>query len=658
MSDRRARLRQTLRELRRRHVYRMAGGYTVAAWLVLQVADILLPAFLVPDWVMSTLVLLAMLGFPVVVALTWIYDLTPQGIQRTPPNDGSLEAAWSWNWRWIDYLIIAVLTTILIVVLTRERAVDFGRRLEASAGSVAVMPFADMSPGSDHRYLSDGLSEALMDGLANIPGLQVAARTSSFAFRDTTQSAREVARALEVDALLEGSVRKSGEQLRISVRLIDGESGRRLWSETFSTTGEDIFEVQDSIARAVANSFQIRHLGDLSSVLAPTRSQQAYDEYLQGRGYLRQSGTVEHIDEAIEHFVRALAMDADFMLASAGLCQARWLKYMTTLDADHAQTAFEACQRAETENADHVETLVALGELYRGTGEIKRSFEKLEQALAIAPNDEQVHSALGETWRASGDLDRAEESFRTAIRLDPAYWRNYWSLGRIMAEQGRLDEATDFVLRAIELEPGNAAAYSTLGGIYFYRSEFLLAAEAFRKSIGSHPTPQAYANAGTQYFYGGDYVRARAMFEQAVALSPADFRFHGFLAESILLESNDGLANARPSFERAIELARETLAINPEDHLARAAVANYLATLGRDNDARAELQRLESEFAPDMRVFHLMGLARLALGEAERALEHFRAAASHGYPEHMLKNDPRTRLLFEQTRESSAIKTT
>lgn len=648
-----SRLHRTLRELRRRHVYRVAGGYTVMTWVILQVADVILPAFLVPDWVMSLLVILAIAGLPLVVVLTWIYDLTPEGIRRTPAQSDTVVAEFHWNWRWVDYLIIGVLTIILLVVLTHENAFDPSSDVPTRSGSVAVLPLTDLSPDGDYRYFSDGLSEALMDGLANIPGLQVAASTSSFTFRDTELDAREVARELSVDALLEGSVRKAGEQLRISLRLIDGASGRRMWSESFTAGADDIFEVQDSIARAVASSFKIRHLGDLDSVLAPTRSQVAYDEYLQGRGRLRQAATAQGFDEALTHFRQALEIDPDFALARAGLCQGQWMRYQTTLAPDNARAAFEACERAESGDAENVETLVAVGNLYRGTGELDKSFEKLQRARALAPGNEQVHAALGETLLKAGRPVEAETSFRTAIRLDPAHWRNYWGLGRAVTLQGRFEEAIGYIRRAIELDPDNPAPYTTLGGIYFLQQEYIKAAEIFRQSIGNHPTPQAYANAGTNYFFGGDYARASAMFEQAVALNPDDFRFHGFLAECILLDEAGGVEKARPHFERAIELAGETLEINPEHHQARAAMALYLATLGDAPEARRQLDRLPMKDLSDMEALYTAGMARLALGQTELAGAHFEAATEHGYPRHLLKSDPRTRSLFGASAETA-----
>ncbi len=648
MSTRLARLHRLLLELRRRHVYRMAGGYIVVVWLFLQVADVLLPAFMVPDWVMSMLVMLALMGLPVVIALTWIYDLTPRGVQRTSPlGRDRKNAHWSWNWRWLDYLIIAVLLTILIVILAREEVVYPSSVSTAHTASIAVLPLVDMSEDGDYQYFGDGLSVALMDVLGNIPGLQVVSRTSAFAFRGDAGDAREVARQLNVDALLEGSVRKAGEQLRITVSLVDGPSGRSLWSESFSVAGTDIFKVQDSIARAVASSFAIRQLGNLESILTPTRSQAAYEQYLEGRGHLRRAATAEEIDQAVAYFQRALEIDPEFALASAGLCHARWMMYETTLAPEQAQSAFEACELAERRDDTHVETLVALGNLYRGTGKIAESFRKLGQALVVAPNSEQVYAALGETWLAAGQLSRAESNFRTAIRLDPAHWRNLWGLARVLAEQGRFDEAAGYLGRAIELEPENPALYSSLGGIYFLQGKYLAAAELFYQSIGNQPTPQAYANAGTLYYFGGSYAQARAMFGRAVALSPGDYRYHAFLGESILSAEDGGLEAARPHFEQAIELAHATLDINPEDHLVRAAMASYLATLGDQAAARKELTRLAAIEHADMETLHAMGLTHLALGQTELARAHFEAAIETGYPRKLLHDDPRTRPLFE-----------
>ncbi|HSH28029.1 MAG TPA: tetratricopeptide repeat protein, partial [Wenzhouxiangella sp.] len=204
------------------------------------------------------------------------------------------------------------------------------------------------------------------------------------------------------------------------------------------------------------------------------------------------------------------------------------------------------------------------------------------------------------------------------------------------------------------LDPENPALYSSLGGIYFLEGKYLTAAELFHQSIGNQPTPQAYANAGTLYYFGGSYAQARAMFERAAALSPGDYRYHAFLGESILSAEDGGLEAARPHFEQAIELAHATLDINPEDHLVRAAMASYLATLGDQAAARKELTRLATIEHADMETLHAMGLTHLALGQTALARADFEAAIGAGYPRKLLHDDPRTRPLFEQQPADSA----
>ena len=625
-----------LNELRRRHVFRVTGAYAVCAWLTLQVADVILPALMVPGWVLTAMVILAVLGLPVVVTLSWVFDITPEGVQRTPPAAENSEPV-KWSWRWLDFVVIAALLVILALVLMR----DGTREAHASELSIAVLPFSDLSTDGNHRYFSDGLSEALMDSLTGIPGLAVTARTSSFAYRDTDQDARQVASALEVSTLVEGSVRRAGDQLRISARLVDGASGRQMWSRTFNAETDDLFGVQDMIARSIAGALQIAQDNSSSPAREPTMNQEAYDEYLTGRGRLRQQGTLDSIEMAIEHFSRALELDPDFTLAEAGLCRARLEQYSLTRESDQAESAIEFCRRAESRDQSQVETLLALGSLYRRTGRVEDAREILQRALAKAPNHEEVHSELGETLRVAGDLERAREHKEKAISLDPAYWRNHWGLSRVLYDQGDLDQALEVVKRSIELEPDSPMPYYTLGAYHFYRDEPLLAAEAFRQSILRHPSAPAYANAGTHYFYGGEYRQAQAMFRQAVVLSPGDYRYRGFLADSLSITDGLDSEEVQDIYQEAIEQARKTLSINTEDRECRAALAGFLARTGQEAEALAELEALEKAGRFDMLTHRSMAMAYLALGQESRAIKHFTASVEAGFPAHLLERDPR-----------------
>jgi adenylate cyclase len=648
-----SRFNRILGELRRRHVFRLAGLYVVGAWLVLQVSDVLLEIVDAPEGSLRLIAVVLVVGFPLAVIMGWIYDITPRGVVRTGPQDAPDTVTYAWNWRWLDYAVIVGLVAILAFILVRD-----GEPVSPMpARSIAVLPFIDLSPEGDNRYFGDGLSEALMDSLARIPDLRVTARTSSFVYRDPGIDVREVAAALDVASLLEGSVRKSGSDLKISARLVDGRTGHRLWGATFDATMEDIFSVQETISRGIAEALKIRLLGGEELVPVPTLDQAAYEDYLRGRNQLRLDGTVANMDQAIAYFRRALERDQGFGLASAGLCTAFWEKYNLTKDSELAEQAMNACRQAESEPGAPAEIQVALGGLFRETGELEQSEALLRQVLDAEPNNAEVHAGLGETLRLLGDLEGAARHQRRAIELDPAFWRYHWNLGRVLILKGQLEDAIVQLKRTIRLQPESPAPYYTLGGAYVYQGEHLKAADAFRESIRRNPNPQAYANAGTLYFYSGDYGQAEEMFQQAVALTPSDFRYRGFLADAIRMQQDRGVADSANHFETAVRLAYQQLEINPREHLTRAAVAGYLAQLGKLERASEELDVLEHASGLDMDTKRAMGMAYLFLGQRDLAIKHLAAAVTEGFPLAFLQQDPRLQDLAEMSEFQALLKT-
>src|SRR6056297_1435770 len=532
MATERSKVGRTLGELRRRHVFRVVGVYAIAAWGLLQVADVVLPALLIPSWVMTLLVVLVIAGFPLTAVLAWVYDITPEGVVRTSDSGDApgLDRVMPmrWNWRWIDYLIIAGLLTILAFVLARG---PDGNSRDLPERSIAVLPFADLSPEQDTGYFCDGMAEAILDALAPLSGLQVAARTSSFSFRDSDADVRELARTLGVGTLLEGSVRKDGDRIRVSARLVDGRTGHQLWSETYDRMLEDVFAVQDSISRAIVDVLRVRVLEEGALVEAPTGNQAAYEEYLRGRDQLRNGNTVEDYQGAIERFERALGLDPSFGLAQAGICTAYWQQYELVGDSELADQAVTACREAQA-SSDRAETLVALGNVYRETGRVTDSRELFTRALEAEPNNANAHAGLAQSLRTDGELEAAEHHLRRAIELDPAYWRHHFALARVAYEQGQVDETISELTQAIRLAPDNPVPYISLGAIHYYEGDYLRAAEINRQSLERNPTPRAYSNSGSYYFYAGEYAQAEAMYRRALELfSPGDFRWHGFLAK-------------------------------------------------------------------------------------------------------------------------------
>lgn len=635
MSERMSRFDRALGELKRRHVLRVLGAYAVTVWAILQVADILLPALMVPDWVMTALLVAAVIGVPVTAMLAWVYDLTPEGVQKTEALAPGLPHVPRLGGRMVDYFIIGGLLLILAFLLLKPDPA--GTRIGTS---IAVLPFSNLSADADDRYLADGMSEAIMDQLARIPGIQVSARTSSFSIRDQDIDARDVAERLGVETLLEGSVRKLGDRLRISARLVDGNNGKQVWSSNYEGSIETAFELQDQISTAIAEVMRVQlgTPGRLDPALV-TRNPEAFDQYLRGRAILRNK-TEATIDDAIDRFDEALALDPDFGLAAAGLCRAAWERYERTRQPEHAELAFDECERTRTRSLQLAETRIALGSLQLGTGKPAQARTSFEKALELEPNNAEAHAGLARTLLAEEKLEAAARRAQRAIDLDPAFWRYRVLLAQVRYYMGELEAANEAVGQAMRLGPENPEPWNLQGAIFFAQGNFRLAGNAFEESISRSPNALAYSNAGTNYFFAGQFARAEAMFRRASELSPGDPRMIGFTAWSIRAQPGQA-AEAEPFHRTVIRTATERLAINVNDHEARALLAMHLAALGHEIAARAAISSLVGLEELGMNSAMTTGFAHFLLGDAERATDAFDQALGRGLPFYLLRADPR-----------------
>ncbi|MFU8877427.1 MAG: tetratricopeptide repeat protein [Wenzhouxiangellaceae bacterium] len=635
MPDRIAAIDKALGELQRRHVLRVLGAYAVIVWAVLQVADIVLPALSAPAWILTSLIVAALLGAVLTGVLAWMYDLTPAGVRKTEALGEELPHVPAMGGRAVDYFIIGGLLLILVFVLFKP-----GPDESRIGTSIAVLPFTNLSADQDDRYLADGVAEAIMDQLARIPGIQVSARTSSFALRGKNFEAREMASRLGVETLLEGSVRRLGEQLRISARLVDGRSGRQVWSSSYDGSLETAFDLQDRISTAIAEVMRVQlgAPGKLEDELV-TRDPEAFDRYLRGRGILRNK-TRSNIDEAIDMFESALALDPEFGLAAAGLCRASWERYELTRNPEHAQIAFRRCEQTRTRNPKLAETRIALGSLLLGTGKPDEARKAFNKALELEPNNAEAFAGLAQTMLASHDLEAAAEFAQKAMDLDPAYWRYCYLLAQVLYYMGDLDAAGKLVSQAMRLGPEITEPWNLQGAIYFSQGKFQLAGHAFEQSIARAPNAIAYSNAGTNFFFDGQFARAEAMFRRASELSPDDPRMLGFLAWSLRVQPGHEV-EAEPFHRAVIRAASERLAINANDYEARAMLALHLAALDHVVAARAAISLLVDLSQMDMNSVTTIGFAHFLLGDVGEAVEAFDQALDMGLPFYLLRADPR-----------------
>jgi len=428
-------------ELKRRRVGKVAITYGAIAWAVTEASSVVVPALHLPEWLVTAIVVFLMVGFPVAMALAWIFDVGPQGIERTEPI---ADAPPSTRVRLrMAYAAVVLLLMAGLGYLLYERG--FGRaHANEPHNSIAVLPFTNLSGDASRDYFSDGMSEELLNLLARIPGLKVASRTSSFAYKGRNLDIREVGRELGVETVLEGSVRQAGDQVRITAQLIDAESGFHLWSETYDRQLEDIFQVQDEIAAAIVDRLRIE-LAPQEQALAvrdkaPTQNVEAYELYLQGRAAWKRRGE-ENLKRAIGLFQRAIGLDPAFARAHAALASAYVVLPGYTPEPDDDRELFAM---AET---------------------------SARQALSIDPKIGEAHAVLAQINVERGDMLDAESGFFFAISLEPneATPHHWYSI--LLGKVGRLDQALEQARRAHELDPQSPIIASNLSAVHLVRGE-------------------------------------------------------------------------------------------------------------------------------------------------------------------------------------------
>ncbi len=556
-----------LGELGRRNVIRVGFAYAIVAWLVVQVADIVLETIGAPAWVMQTLMLLLALGFFVTAIFAWAYEVTPEGIKRESEVDRSASIT-RVTGRKLDRVITGLLVVALAYFIWESRFAE--RHAETTPAtvavepavieeaevvmtpaadlSIAVLPFDNRSALPEDAFFAEGMHDDLLTTLAKIGSMKVISRTSVMEYRDTTKKIPEIAKELGVANILEGGVQRSGNQVRINVQLIDAETDEHLWAEIFDRelTAENLFAIQSEISKAIAEALhatlspeEVQRID-----MAPTGSLEAFDHYLKGR-QLMATRAVEQLELATAEFLEAVERDPQFALAWVGV-------------------------------ADSHSLLQIYGGLAQGSYFEIRD-DAINRALEIDPRLGEAYASLGVLQFDKGDLAAAEQSFKQAIRLSPNYATSYHWLSNMLRDNlYRVDEALIYAQRAAELDPNSAIILANLWGTY---------------SIV------------------GDYESVARLTEQALEIDPNFTQ---------ALSSKAGLLSREGNFAGEIEAQREIVAID-----AGSAVRLYLhagahAVIGAFDEAR-QIEQMLGERFPDHPLAELLefGVALAEEGKAD-----------------------------------------
>ena len=494
---------QFIGELKRRNVFRSGAAYVVSAWLLIQVADILLDVFDAPAWVMRGIVIALAVGFPVVLILAWLYDVTTQGVKRTE-QVSEAESVSVHQGRKTDFAIIGVLV-VAVALFTAEKFefIDFGPQASSSLRSIAVLPFENLSGDIAQEYFSDGMTETLITELSRIAALRVISRQTTEQLKGTSKTIPEIGRLLNVDAVVKGSALLIGERVRISVQLTEAATDVNRWADSFDRETSDVLALHSDVARAIAKEIEVVVTPEEAARLATVRvvDPEAHRLYLLGR-YHGDKFEPEDKEKAIEYFRQTIELDPQYAEAFLGLGDIYGEKAF--YGSAHPRELWERCRAAAT-RALEIDGDLAGGHLTHATVAFYFDWE----------------------WEI------AEEKFRRAISLNPNYAKAYHFYAWYLAAMGRTEVAEESINRALQLDPLAKFAYLTASDVHYLSGQYDQAIAKLREFLDlSRDNPQALSRLGWSYVQKGMFEEAISNMERAVTILPHELELSWMLGHA------------------------------------------------------------------------------------------------------------------------------
>ncbi|RIA09019.1 TolB-like protein [Flavobacteriaceae bacterium MAR_2010_72] len=433
-------LKNYFKELKRRNVIKAALAYLIVAWLVIQVLSVILPAFEAPPYLLKSALIILFIGFPIWIVFSWIYEFTPEGLKKTIDVEPERSMMSKTGSRINKVIIFALSLAVIVLVIDRlinepVKVLDYGEK------GIAVLAFADMSPQQDHEYFSDGISEELLNILVRIPKLKVISRTSSFSYKGKNKTAIEIGNELNVSHILEGSIRKSGNTVRITAQLINTSDGSHEWSQTFDRDMTDIFKIQDEIANAVTEQLKISLLGD--EIKTKPVKPEAYNLYLQAL-HLAYQNTKEAYITAEDLVKKAIDIEpeyADAWRLLAGIYETGMYNLSIREPKEGIPLGLEAAEKAVKLDPNSGSSYITLASLQRQNWDFDQSAVNVRKALEIDPNNAIIYGTVANM--TFGNLNESLEHLHKSLSLDPSVTVNYYNLGFTYYRLNQLDKAEE-----------------------------------------------------------------------------------------------------------------------------------------------------------------------------------------------------------------------
>jgi TolB-like protein/Flp pilus assembly protein TadD len=495
-------------ELKRRNVYKVAVAYIVGGWALSEGISQVFPVFDVPNGIIRLIVILIIAGLPVALVLSWMFEITPEGVKRTATADAMPASAKPKKYLWIYVVAIGAAVSIALFFLGRYTATNTAsapRQSEAAtvpSKSIAVLPFENLSRDPDNAFFAEGVQDEILTRLAKVADLKVIARTSTQRFKSAPDDLQQIAKQLGVTNILEGNVQKANDQVRVNVQLINALTDAHLWADTYDRKLTDIFAVESDIANAVAETLQARLTGSEKSSIAktPTVNPEAYELYLRGK-FFAEKRTGADLRKSIEYYDQSIARDPNYPLAYVGLADSHLL-----LSVYGALSPKEAASPARAALKKALELDDSLAQAHASSGLLatleldpNRAITELERAIQLNPNNATAHHWIPIPLMTMGQFDRALVEGKRAIELDPLSLIINADLCWVYFNARRYDEAEAQARKTLEMDPRFYVAHFYLGAALQFRGKLTDAIAEYQKAADLNNDPYSFAMLGQAY---------------------------------------------------------------------------------------------------------------------------------------------------------------
>ena len=517
-------------ELKRRNVYKVAVAYAVVAWLLLQAASIFLPAFDTPPWVMKIFIIVVIFGFPVALIFSWAFEITPEGIKlesEIEPNK-SIKRRTGRKIVAVTIALAVVAAGLFVYQLVRSKSDTSSSPATAAIASksIAVLPFDNLSRDPDNAYFCEGVQDEILTRLAKVADLKVIARTSTQRFKTAPENLPDIARQLGVANILEGSVQKVGDQVRVNVQLINALTNAHLWAEIYDRKLTDIFTVESDIAKSIADTLKAKLSSSAEHVLAsrPTDNPEAHELYLKGR-YFWNRRTGENLKKAADYFQQSIGKDPRYALAYSGLADCHVLlpayAELGSNPRDELPKALEAARKAVELDDTLAEAHTSLARALASNLQLSAAMSEFKRAIELNPSYATAHQWFGECLQSQGRVEEALAELKRAQELDPLSLIINSVLGFAFDTEGKSDEAIAQLHKTIEMDPNFANAHGMLGNVLEHRGQLKEAVVEYEKCSGSDPIDLAQLAAA--YFLVGRKAEAQQLWDKLKSLSERQY---------------------------------------------------------------------------------------------------------------------------------------